>query len=110
MACAVVEFCDSNQVEIISTNWFVSSEEEFCLWPPKKLSTKAQKMAKNRVAPDAQWDAFKIRVLGKAASYTRAREKEEYAENNSKLNFTEQETGEKKMKSKLGVKGINNLN
>ncbi|XP_065650751.1 uncharacterized protein LOC136078863 [Hydra vulgaris] len=66
MAYAVIEFCETNQVEVISTNWFVSDQEEFCLWPPKKLSTKAQKMAKNRVAPDAQWDEFEIRVLGKA--------------------------------------------
>ena len=42
MAYAVIEFCEANQVETIFTNWFVSDQEEFCLWPPKKLSTKAQ--------------------------------------------------------------------
>ncbi|XP_065673707.1 uncharacterized protein LOC136090751 [Hydra vulgaris] len=95
MAYAVIEFCETNQVEVISTNWFVLDQEEFCLWPPKKLSTKAQKMAKNRVAPDAQWDEFEIRVLGKAATYTRARKKLQHAEDTSDLNFTEQEAEEK---------------
>ena len=62
----VIEFCESNLVDIIPTNWCISDEEDFCLWPSKKLSSKAQKMAKDRAAPDAKWDEYKIRILGKA--------------------------------------------
>ena len=72
MLFAVVEFLfeeDSQGVAIIPVSWFVTEEEDQCVFPSKNATTLVKKMK-----PRAEkWQTYSVRVLGKAGINTLAK-------------------------------------
>lgn len=81
---AVVEFTASQTVEVVPMKW-LSAEEDLCYWPPFKSGKVAQLVKEQQEANNA-WKQHAVRILGKAVSYERAREKLSMAEDTSDIN------------------------
>jgi len=65
MKYAIVEFIQSQTVEVVAVNW-LTPEEYQCHWPPGKsnLSVLLKALAK----PTEKWTSYTVRVLGKAGT------------------------------------------
>ena len=64
MMYAIVEFQQSQSVDIIPVKW-LALEEDACYWPPCS-AVKASKLAQKLQSVDHTWQQYAIRVLGKA--------------------------------------------
>ncbi|XP_043212048.1 uncharacterized protein LOC122391391 isoform X3 [Amphibalanus amphitrite] len=89
---AIVEFVGENSTAIIAQRWFVDAEETSCFWPPRK----ADEQARNLAPASPSWNKHDVRVLGKAATYERAREKLTRADETSDLQTEDEETARKR--------------
>ncbi|KAJ8046375.1 hypothetical protein HOLleu_05025 [Holothuria leucospilota] len=95
---AVVEFISGGTVDIIPTNWLCSEEEDECFWPSSQKAP-INKMVKAKDAPGDSWQRYRIRILGKAGAYERAREKLILAEETSDLQTDVEEEQRKRRKT-----------
>ncbi|KAJ8018070.1 hypothetical protein HOLleu_44144 [Holothuria leucospilota] len=94
----VVEFKGTMSIAIIPVGWFKGQEEDKCLWPSGK-STGITKLVKTSAQPREYWICYDIRVLGKAATYSRAQEKLVLAEDTSDIQTDVEEPKRKKKKN-----------
>lgn len=97
MPYAIVEFLKDNGTAVIPTKW-MNSEEDICYYPKKG---NANKKIVNLCDPAPTWPTYDIRVLGKAVSLDRAREKLQDSVEKSDLNTDTEEIGQKR-KRKYG--------
>jgi len=65
MKYAIVEFVQSQTVEVVAVNW-LTPEEDHCHWPPGKSNLSA--LLKALAKPTEKWASYKVRVLGKAGT------------------------------------------
>ena len=65
---AIVEFIGKSSVEIFHCTWFLSEEEDKCVWPDNLPGTTIVKQVKNGLKPK-KWTEYQVRVLGKAGEY-----------------------------------------
>ena len=64
---AVVVFTETDEVELVPSNWLVQSNQNV-LWPPFQAAAAISKAVRDRLTPDLQsWTLYKIRLL----SFTR---------------------------------------
>nr|XP_055073488.1 uncharacterized protein LOC129453312 [Misgurnus anguillicaudatus] len=56
----IVEFVNSNEVEVVHSNWLEGGES---FWPPFVSLAKLRRATKDGVMPGADWNRFRVRVM-----------------------------------------------
>ncbi|XP_014675318.1 PREDICTED: uncharacterized protein LOC106815378 [Priapulus caudatus] len=93
----VVVFKDTNEVELVASNWL---KKEYAYWPPLQSSSAIGKAVRDRLEPDLKtWSPYKIRVLCTCHSYEDGRKKVKRAEETSDVQ-TDDGEGSRKRKRK----------
>ncbi|XP_071791696.1 uncharacterized protein [Asterias amurensis] len=95
---AVVVFTETNEVELVPTNW-LSRSTDTVMWPPFRSSATLTKATRERLRPEVDtWLLFKIRLLCTTQSYEVGRQKVRMAEDTSDVQTAQEETQPSKRK------------
>lgn len=63
MRFSIVNFIETNEIEIIPINWLSPSRDK-CWWPPFKSTERQLKAAMGGDNPSKQWLSFDVKVVG----------------------------------------------
>ncbi|XP_065306681.1 uncharacterized protein [Dermacentor albipictus] len=86
----IVRFVGDNQVEAVPTCWLKNG---MCFWPTGYSPSRLKKAIMRCETPDRTFERHKIRVIGTASTYKRAREKAIVGEDTENIAFTDGERG-----------------
>ena len=65
---SVVEFINSETVDVVVSNW-INEDGSMCSWPPFKDSGKISKAVSTLIPCDPDWDIYKIKILNLCGEY-----------------------------------------
>uniref|UniRef100_A0A672Y877 Uncharacterized protein n=1 Tax=Sphaeramia orbicularis TaxID=375764 RepID=A0A672Y877_9TELE len=102
----IVEFVDTNEVEVVPSSWVSDGQ---CLWPERYKLEDIKKATRSMEQPQDTWRSFQIRILYTAANYNIARLKLPQAEAQTDLQTADEneialEALEYEIKSKDGLR------
>lgn len=69
---AAVEFISTRSVGVISTEWFVSENEDRCFYPSTSDRRQVQRLVTQHSSPTPSWKSYDVKVLfktGKTVMY-----------------------------------------
>lgn len=98
---AVVEFTDTNEVELVPVSWITSDKKE-CFWPNFRSTSKQKMAVRQGMLPNStEFKKFVVKIMYQTKDYEKARKKLKEAECKSDLQTEaeEEEVTKKRTKS-----------
>nr|XP_034316218.1 uncharacterized protein LOC105333648 [Crassostrea gigas] len=82
---AVVEFTDTNEVELVPVSWITSDKKE-CFWPNFRSTSKQKMAVRQGMLPNStEFKKFVVKIMYQTKDYEKARKKLKEAECKSDL-------------------------
>ncbi|XP_056611022.1 uncharacterized protein LOC130427520 [Triplophysa dalaica] len=99
----IVEFLETQEVEVVPALWVA---DEICQWPDRYKADELVRAIRSKEQPGHTWDAFRVRILYRAANYKTSRLKLPEADAHTDLQTAEEDEDDNPKKKRKWLRSL----